>query len=354
MKKLILFMSLLTALLASCESGSKLYTPVSSGRPYEILVVVDRDFWNNPNGNALKEVLKSDVPGLAQPEPSFRVSTCDMAHFDRTFKIFRNIIVVDINPDLYTQTKLKFVRDVNAAPQMIMTIQSPSRSEFSDFVYSNGQTIIDFFVKTEFNREINLLEKKHENNAEKTVKEMFGCTVWLPSDMNAMKKGQDFLWVSSPSKNSMNFCIYSYPYTNANIFTPEYFMHKRDSVMKKNIPGSEEGSYMSTFKDFIQSKHITVRHAFAQEVRGLWEMEGDFMGGPYVSHVRVDTVNQKVIVAEGFVFLPNEKKRDLIHRLEASLYTLQLPAEKGGELDVTGVEETDAVDERIKNKSKDK
>ena len=29
------------------------------------------------------------------------------------------------------------------------------------------------------------------------------------------------------------------------------------------------------------------------EARGLWRMKGDFMGGPYVSHTRLDEKNQR-------------------------------------------------------------
>jgi len=52
------------------------------------------------------------------------------------------------------------------------------------------------------------------------------------------------------------------------------------------------------------------------------------MGGPFVSYSQVDTINNRVIVAEGFVYLPNKKKRELIRMLEASLQTLKLPASR--------------------------
>ncbi|NLI63696.1 MAG: DUF4837 family protein, partial [Bacteroidales bacterium] len=64
------------------------------------------------------------------------------------------------------------------------------------------------------------------------------------------------------------------------------------------------------------------------EVRGLWKVKGDFMGGPFVSHARVDEVNQRVIVAEVFVYAPDKLKRNLIRQIEASLYTLRLPQDK--------------------------
>jgi len=61
------------------------------------------------------------------------------------------------------------------------------------------------------------------------------------------------------------------------------------------------------------------------EARGFWEMKNDMMGGPFVSHSTVDTVNNRVIVVEGFVYAPEKMKRTMIRRLESALYTLRLP-----------------------------
>jgi hypothetical protein len=62
-------------------------------------------------------------------------------------------------------------------------------------------------------------------------------------------------------------------------------------------------------------------------LRGLWKMVGDMMGGPFVSLVRLDEQNNRVIVVEGFVYAPETEKRNLIRRIEAALYTLRLPGE---------------------------
>jgi hypothetical protein len=107
----------------------------------------------------------------------------------------------------------------------------------------------------------------------------------------------------------------------------EYFLNKRDSVMKVIIPGGPEGSYMTTQRDYVYVKDATVHGKYAQVARGLWRVQGDRMGGPFVSHSRVDEVNGRVIVAEAFVYAPESLKRDLIRRMEAALYTVQLPVE---------------------------
>ena len=62
-------------------------------------------------------------------------------------------------------------------------------------------------------------------------------------------------------------------------------------------------------------------------MRGLWRVQGDMMGGPFVSLTRLDEQNNRVIVAEGFVYAPETEKRNFIRRIEAALYTLRLPGE---------------------------
>ena len=142
------------------------------------------------------------------------------------------------------------------------------------------------------------------------------------------KEGKDFLWASTNRATAdMNFVMYSYPYTDKDTFTKDYFIHKRDSVMKANIPGEREGMYMATDSMFVDVEDIVVKGEYAQEARGLWEMEGDMMGGPFVSHARVDRANGRVVVVEAFIYSPDKLKRNLMRQMEASLYTLRLPNE---------------------------
>lgn len=336
MKPFSFYLSLIfvVSVFASCQKdGKSIDTPVSSGRPYEVLVVADDKCWNSPD-SALFHVLDTDVPGLPQPERSFRISRVRPEYFDRSTRLFRNIIIADIQ-DIYTQTKFKYTRDAYSSPQMIMTIQSPNQEEFAEYVSKNGQVIIDFFTRAEMNREVKLLEKKHNDVLSAKVQSFFDCDIWMPVELASYKVGQQFLWASS-NLNDLNFVIYTYPYTSKGTFTKAYFIEKRDSVMKANIPGVKEGMYMVTADSiFVEARNIAVQGDYAYEVRGLWEMENDAMGGPFVSHVRVDRTNGRIVVVEGFVYNPGKLKRDQIRKLNAALYTLKLPLEKKtGELPV--------------------
>lgn len=328
MKHIMNSFSIMLMVLAfvSCSNGKKnVFTPTSSGRPYEVLVVVNPGIWDRPAGRALYDVLDTDVPGLPQAERSFRISYTAPQNYDQILKLFRNIIIVNID-GIYTQPKFKYSKDVYASPQMILTIQAPDEASFKKFVDDNRQTIIDFFVKSEMNRQISLLKEKHNTDISSNVKSLFNCDIWLPTELTGAKKGDDFFWASTNTATAdMNFVMYSYPYRDDNTFTKEYFIRKRDSVMKVNIPGAREGMYMATDTMYVKVTNMGVKGDYSMEARGLWHIKGDMMGGPFVSHSRIDKTTGRVVVAEVFIYSPDKLKRNLMRQMEASLYTLTLP-----------------------------
>ena len=181
MRKQLFYLSLtiVAIALSACSGGKKgVFGATSSGRAYEILVVVDPAMWERPAGRALYDVLDTDVPGLPQSERSFRMMYTSPANYDATLKLIRNIIIADVQ-DIYTQPKFKYAKDVYAAPQTILTIQAPDEASFEQFVTENKQTIIDFFTRAEMNRQITQLEKKHNDYVTTKVKSMFVMSGYL-------------------------------------------------------------------------------------------------------------------------------------------------------------------------------
>lgn len=329
MKNTRIYLLIFTLLLVvtSCKQrGRGVLTPTSSGRPYEILVVIDDKVREGEAGKALFEVLRSNVPGLPQPESSFKPMFSTLENFTGILKPIRNIIVVLIDPTMYTEAKFNGATDVYAFPQSVLTIQAPSEETFKEYVETNGQAILDYFTRAEMSRQMHILEKNHSQMISNTIREKFGCEVWLPSELTASKDAEDFFWVgTNDGVSDRYFVMYSLPYHDSDAFTQEYFFNKRDSVMKVNIPGEAEGMYMKTVREFTKTKIIDVQGEYTLEARGLWQIHNDQMGGPFVSHMRLDKLNNKLIIVEAFVYAPEKFKRNLMRHMEASLYTLRLP-----------------------------
>ncbi len=317
-------------LLASCQRGKlKMLVPQASGRPYEVLVIIDPNTWVGLAGRALFDVLDTDIPGLPQPERSFHISQASPKDYNRTLKMFRNIIEVNIDNRQFSTTRLKFVRNEYAQEQVILRINAPNEREFAEYVTAHSQEIIDFFNNMEINRLCVNLREEYSRMAYDLAREIFDCEFYAPKELKSSKKGDDFFWVSNNTATGLvSICMYSYPYEGPQIFNKRYILHKRDSVMQKNLPGREPDMYMQTDTLYTDVRPIVVHHAYAMEARGLWYMRNDAMGGPFVSQSRVDTVNNRVVTVEGFVYAPEKMKRGLMHRMEGALYTLLLPQEQ--------------------------
>ena len=46
------------------------------------------------------------------------------------------------------------------------------------------------------------------------------------------------------------------------------------------------------------------------------------MGGPFVSYTLLDTVYNRVVTVDGFLYAPSDPKRDLLRQVEAILKSL--------------------------------
>lgn len=329
-------------LLVSCTKEQ--IFPQASGRPYEVLVVLDNKTWKAPAGRALFDILDTDVPCLPQSERSFHITQIEPKDLSANFSIFRNIIQVNIDKSQFSRTGMRFSRNKYAMDQIVLTINSPSEDDFQQFCIKHKQEVLDFLTRTEMNRLIKELETKYSKVTYDLAWQVFTCRFYAPKELKAYKKGTQFFWTSNNTASGLeNICMYSYPYEGPETFNKEYMTAKRDSVMKLNLPGEKPGMYMKTDTLCTITKPIVVHNRYAMEMRGLWYMENDCMGGPFVSHSRVDTETNRVIVVEGFVYAPEKMKRGLIRRLEGSLYTLQLPEEQQSYID-TGLEEENTPD----------
>lgn len=310
------------------KRSASLLTPASSGNPYEVMVVAEDSVWNGYAGKALKAVLDKPLQGLPQDEPQFHKSHITEAHYDKITHLFRNIFRIEIGNE-YTQAKVAIERDVFSTPQMIMTLHAPNQVEASVYITEHAKGIASLITSEEINREANDLYFQHNVKFAKAVKEMFDCEFYIPIDIKKMKVGEDFIWASDDGLSSIqNICIYSLPYVSEKMFTKKPYIALRDTVMKHNIPGGKPNQWMQTNAEFVWTKNISVAGHFAMEARGLWEMKNDAMGGPFVSHSRLDEKNARVIVVEGFVYAPDKMKRTMLRRLEAALYTLETPSDK--------------------------
>lgn len=329
-------------LTVSCNKQKRLLPP-SGGRLYEVLLVGDQD-------NIVKNVLQEDAEDLPQSEPQFDVSSIDESRFNQSVSISRNIVMVEINPKQYSCVRLRYEKDVWAQPQMVVRINTPSAKMLRDSIQSIAPTLLQLLNRAELNKAITTLKTSQNIKAEKLIKRLFGIDMLVPVDMTANRRSKDFLWLSNNSPTTMtNIVVYKdWVQHKAPSGKPYYleepirFIKARDYMLGKNIKGETDSMQMKTFNGTVSMKYdFRTEHDRQQWLsrkndsikpiiiyRGLWEMSGDNMGGPFVSR-RLSMKQPETkgsygcenIVVEGFVFAPGKKKRNAIRQLEAALYT---------------------------------
>lgn len=316
---------LLTAIVAlcSCSGGPQSLLPKSGGRPYEVLLVAS----DRRCAAVVDSVLTQDMPSLPQREPMFDVSLIDTTRFNQTTRLARCIVIVTVNPAVFTSTRIRYEKNVWARPQLVVYVNTPSASQLSQYMAKAGHRLTSLLTRAEINTAISTLRAGSNRKAESSIRRMFGWDMRIPAEMKAGKTGRNFIWLSDNRPDRMrNICVYSYSGTTLDAHRA---LAARDSVMRLNIPGELDGMYMQTTLGSVTAGLATEDGRTMMISRGLWEMRNDAMGGPFVSYSVVDSANSRIIVAEAFVYAPGTNKRNLIRSAEAALYTLGRHAANG-------------------------
>ena len=101
-------------------------------------------------------------------------------------------------------------------------------------------------------------------------------------------------------------------------------LENSNEMLKNNVPGMFENTYMTIASGITPSvKYLNYKgHAFA-EIRGLWDVYNDYMGGPFVTHVFYTPDGQNMIMMQAFVYAPKYDKRGYLKQVESVLYSFE-------------------------------
>jgi hypothetical protein len=323
-KPLLLLPLLLTLFWVGCEKDKVKIVNQATGQPYELQMVIDKGLWTGRLGDSLRTYFAADMPGLPQKESMFRLSQIAPAGFGGWFVSTRNILRVNIHKDS-TQTHFGIVRNRYARPQLMGELTAPSVEEAIRYLSLHGEEMCRLYIKEELLRQSVVYERTYNHERFKALQKKLNIRLYIPTELNISKSGNHFMWLSQKQERTLNLCVYTIPWEgDVSRITPERFTEIRDSVMRINIPGGRPDQYMATDKQTVTKDSLIGTPHQGITFRGLWQMENDAMGGPFVATVTPDTQRHRLVIAEGFVFNPNQDKRKDIRQLEAALRTLQL------------------------------
>lgn len=341
MRRFVSFLVVIFSFLSvvSCDSFRSLTgtKKTAQGSPYEVLVVCDGEEWESPLGEALRGVLESPVEMLNQKEPMFDVVRITARDFKHLLPSYRNILKVLCSPGV-KQTAILAQYDVVASPQIVLTFQGPSIEAMVDYLDKNGKNLLQVLEIAERNRTIEMANKQGARALEKMIREQFGIEMALSSGYLFRAEGENFIWASNEYPvASQGFFLYSHPYNGKSSITTEALIKARNNFARR-IPGPSDGSYMTTvtripnieddgYTDFLpERKVLKINGRDWVELRGFWDVENDFMGGPFVSYTTL--YEGELLTIDCYVYSPKYGKRNFLRPLEHLVYGVSFPTEK--------------------------
>lgn len=321
MVKLIV-LALVAVFAVACDDTSDLVKQNVGGKAGEVIIVANKAEWESEPGSELRSILAVPYPYLPQSEPSYTLINIPHKSFTSLFEYHRNIIILKVDPQL--KAEFKAVEDVWAAPQTVIMITAPTKEEAAQVIAQHANQLFNIIGQAERNR-IMRNSKRYEDVALRNfVADKFGGSPYFPKGYSLKKQTDNFVWISyETTYTNMGIFVYRIPYVDSSSVQLENLMAATNDIMQENVPGMVDNSYMTISSEVVPGLEVMkYKNRNFVEMRGLWEVKNDFMGGPFVIHAFYDKNNPKeIIVVEGFVYAPRYDKRDYIRQVESILYS---------------------------------
>ncbi len=302
------------------------------GSPYELVVLCDEQNWKGALGEELRYWLEQPIEMLNQEEPRFNVVHTTPQFYKQSYPFHRNILKVACSPEAKMPVALAEY-DKDAAPQIVVTFQGPSVEAMVEYLKENGDKLCKVFEMAERDRTMSAAEKHGAKDLEKVIRQKFGIEMHLSTGYAFRTQSDNFLWASYEFPlASQGFFLYSHDFNGKQSITTNALVKARNKFAKR-IPGPSEHSYMTTVTripsiekegEYInfepERKVVRINGVDWIELRGFWEVEGDFMGGPFVSYTTLDRSTGKLLTLDCYVYSPKDGKRNFLRALESLVY----------------------------------
>ncbi|MEG0518029.1 MAG: DUF4837 family protein [Bacteroidales bacterium] len=320
--RFVLITLLSATLFGGCNGNGPQLKQNISGKAGEIIIVTNKANWESESGAEMRSILAADYPFLPQREPAFNLINIGEKNFDKLFQIHRNIVIMQVNPE-FTEAKMVAQEDIWAAPQIVVTITAPTEQAATALLKEKSDLLYNTISQAERNRIIRNSKIYEERDLRRIVSEEFGGSPYFPKGYSIKKKAENFMWISyETTYTNQGIFVYRIPYKDSTSMNVDNLIAARNEMLARNVPGQLDNSYMTTSGEKTPALHwMKYKKRDFAEVRGLWEVQNDFMGGPFVSHAFYDKDSANIIVLEGFVYAPRYDKRNYLRQVESMLYS---------------------------------
>jgi hypothetical protein len=324
------------AALIGCGSqeGARYALPGKVGASGEIVIVCENTVWSGAVGDTLRSIFGQPFPVLPQYEPWFDLVHLTPESFDRFWKPHRNIIDLELADRVDTQTaKVSIYREKYARNQIYIEGTARTSDALAKSLADRGEEMRSILHRTEVDRFGQLVALDENEVIKSELVDRMRLELTVPRDARWAKKNDEIGWIDrqlTRMKGGDNhdvqqgFVIYREPYLSDQQFSMQARLDKRNAVMRKHLPGPTKESYMTTEMRYVPSyEEVVFNGQFASELRGLWRIENNYMGGPFYSLTMLDERSGELVTVEGYTYAPYFDKREYMREAESIVRSLK-------------------------------
>lgn len=340
---------LILLLGTSCNdeiSGNIKAKNAALGTMNQIVVISDQDMWEGAIGDSIEYYFSSSYPILPAPEPFF-----DLRHFNTTElqneklrRELRTYLVVADLSDTDSETTQMIRRDLGETKYLealeeggstnSVGIDKWARNQLVIYLYGNGEEALADAIKRSFsaiakrihqhdNKQLEQLVYARAENfgLTKKIEETYGFRMKVPGEyVVALEKPEEnMIWLrKDDSESVLNIVIRKLKYEDKGQISKTAIKQLRDAFGKAYVSTDVAGSYMQTNdRDLPMYEYtIDINGMYALETRGIWEINNDFLGGPFAGYLILAPNQKDLYFIDTFVYAPGKSKRDLMQQLE--------------------------------------
>ena len=302
----------------SCEINTN-YN--ATGKSLEVILVQGNQL-SNTSFNLFKESFFSIQKPLLETElydekkNYFSVISISENDFSTIFKTHKNIVI--INPDDTNKVKLK--RNLWSKNQTVYFC-SVEESRVKNIEITASQ-VAEKIKNTE-------VDKRIRNYIETTPQEIkiyaennFNLSIPLPSNYFITDTINSYLVLRSDSKNSTQRIVISSFNLQPSL---QNIILEQNKIAKSSITSEIEGAYLRV-EDRAQLHVDSLSSTLDDKIniKGIWKMEGDFMGGSFFTSLIKNPYNENHILVSLYLYAPGINKANQLLDFEAITNGLSL------------------------------
>lgn len=352
-----LFIFFISIIILSCSGGSSgekskgLLQP-ASGRPGEIIVVIDSTQWAGQIGEAIRTVFRKEVEGLPREQAMFKLNQVEPQSLNNVLKTVRNLIFVTtmdsrstgarVVRSYFTKSSLERIQkdsdlfvytadDEFARGQKVMYLFGQTENQLANHIYANDNRLQTVFNNVEDDRLFSGLYKAKEvKGISNMLIEDHQCYMRVPFGYQLVVNQKGFVWVRQINDESDKNVFISYmPYRSESVFQEENLVKLRDSIAMSQLfeDPADPATHIVTDTSIpfipFQAQQTTFNDNFAVQMKGIWKTNNLSMGGPFLSYALVDEELNRLYYIEGFLYSPGKPQREFMRELKIILSTFR-------------------------------